>query len=327
MTQDRRSSGDRAKPRWVRAGINSTRPLWGFEEGIQVGLWPTNVEGGGDEGGPRGLFRIAYPILEGGKRQGLVNFVAVEPVVRGERGYSELERGADGRNGLRFWSGDPGHPHEGLDRGITEAVRGVEHLRVMVYTERFRNGAQPAVQLRFRADRPGEVHFTVFRGGGADMELCILTATMGNYMRLRLLHLRGETRHARACWPDFEGREFTADALFGLERLPRARSGDVLVCATTDEADPGAVPVDPVAPWWRYRGSFPLTQYWRVPRGRWQPDLRLRVNGRRLYWANHTPIPGGISYENFELQQAFKDGQEYVFGLSRQAPAALLRAL
>ena len=57
----------------------------------------------------------------------------------------------------------------------------------------------------------------------------------------------------------------------------------------SDEPDPHAVPADPRAPWWRYRGSFLLTQYWRKPKGTWREALRLRVNGRRVY----RPVTGG----------------------------------
>jgi hypothetical protein len=83
------------------------------------------------------------------------------------------------------------------------------------------------------------------------------------------------------------------------------------------------VPPDPAAPWWAYRGSFPLTQYWRKPAGQPTDALRVRVNGRRVYWANHNPIPGGVAFENFELQEPFRDGQTTLFGLSRRSPKEL----
>jgi hypothetical protein len=191
--------------------------------------------------------------------------------------------------------------------------------------EKFANGAHPQIELEIRSDRPGEVRLRVGAApGSAPMQQCILTATMGNYMRLRRLHLRDGIVHVRAVWRDFQGEEFTPDALFPLERLPRAANGDLLICATTDEMNPGSVAADPRAPWWRYRGSFPVTQYWRKPRSTWHKDLRLRVNARRVYWASHNPIPGGLSFENFDLMEPFTSGQAFVFGLSRETPEKLL---
>jgi hypothetical protein len=93
------------------------------------------------------------------------------------------------------------------------------------------------------------------------------------------------------------------------------------VAATSDEEDPASVPI-PEVRWWRYRGPL-LTQYWRVP-ARWvEPDLRVRVNGRRVYWASRLEIPGGISFENFEVRQTYRPGQEFIFGLTRQGPRDL----
>jgi hypothetical protein len=155
------------------------------------------------------------------------------------------------------------------------------------------------------------------------MEYCVLTATMGNYVRLRRLHLRDGVVEAKSLWPDYTGNDFTPEAFFPLERLPRTPEGDLLICATSDEADPGSVPADPRAPWWRYRGSFPVTQYWRKLRDTWKPDLRLRVNGRRVYWASAVPIPGGLAYENFDLMEPFHEGQTFIFGITRRTPAQL----
>jgi len=307
--------------RWIRAGINATRPLWGLKDGIQVGIWPSSIEGG-EDGGPRGLFRIGYPIKAGGKAPGLLNFLAVEPIVGGRRGYSELEHSQrDRRPGKFFWSGALNHPHEGMDRGRLTKVGNAERLTVTIYTERFENGAQPIIDLEIRSDRPGEVRWTTRAApNSAPMEYCVLTATMGNYARLRRLWLKGGVVEARTVWPDFAGDEFTPDAYFSLDRLPVTASGDLLVCAASDEKDPGSIPVDPRGPQWRYRGSFPVTQYWRKPKGAWKPDLRLRVNARRLYWAVRTPIPGGLAYENFDLVERFYEGQTFVYGIARSTP-------
>lgn len=308
---------------WIRAGIDTPKPVWGLREGICFALWPGSVEDDGD-GGPRGLIRIGYPILDGRRRCGLVNFVAIEPIVRGQRGFSELEAGRDGRAGRLFWAGQSDVPTSALDPGQLSRAHGSEELSVSIRTEEFANGARVLLTLTIRADRPGELHLRVHAAPGtAPMDACVLTATMGNYMRLRRLWLRDGVIEARDLWPGFNGPEFAPDVFYPARRLVRTASGDVLICATTDEPDPHAAAPDPSAPWWAYRGSFPLTQYWRKPKGQPTDSLRVRVNGRRVYWGSHNPIPGGVAFENFDLLEPFQEGQTTVFGLSRRSPAEL----
>jgi len=324
----RKGEGSAMNSRWIRPGAEEKRPIWGLRDGIQVGLWPASLEGEGD-GGPRGLLRIGYPILDGGKRIGLLNFIAIEPSVNGRRGFSELERStSDGKPGIQFWTGPADKPTDVPDPGTLRAVDGVETLSVTVRTERFGNGARPIVALEIRADRPGELRLTVTSApGSAPMETCVLTATMGNYARLRRLWLRDEVVEAKKVWPDFDGNEFTEDAFFAQERLVRTPDGDLIVCATSDEADPHAVPPDPAGPGWAYRGSFPVTQYWRKPaEGCKSSGFKVRVNGRKVYWATHNPIPGGIAYENFDLVEPFCEGQVFVFGITRRSPEEVARA-
>jgi len=310
------------KDRWIRPAADDKQLIWGIDGGIQVGLWPASLEGGGD-GGPRGLLRIGYPLLDGGKRVGLINFIAVEPIVNGKRGFSELEHSSmDQKQGRAFWTGSQSADRASADPGVIRTVDGVERLAVRIYVERFANGAIPMVDLEMRADRPGEVLMTVTSvPGSAMMDKCILTATMGNYGRLRDLWLRDGAVHSGDVWKDFAGEEFTKDAHFPADRMVRLPGGDLIVCATTDELDPRSVPPDPAGPGWAYRGSFPVTQYWRLPKDSCgSQDVRVRVNGRRLYWATHNPIPGGIAYENFDLEQPFCEGQSSIFGLTRLSP-------
>jgi len=47
------------------------------------------------------------------------------------------------------------------------------------------------------------------------------------------------------------------------------------------------------------------------------------VNGRTTYWGNSGKIPGGVSYENFELQAPFSVGQEFWFGVTPDEPGKL----
>ena len=70
-----------------------------------------------------------------------------------------------------------------------------------------------------------------------------------------------------------------------------------------------------------------LTQYWRVPSRHIEPDLRVVVNGRRVYWgsSDRVPggikIPGGVAYENFEMRQKYRPDQVFIFGITKLAPA------
>jgi len=309
---------------WIRGGLDTDKPLWGLRSGIQVAIWPASVEDGGN-GGPRGLFRIGVPMKNGGKEYGLINFVAVEPIVKGQRGFSELEPSrTDGRPGKLFWTGSPDGPGEKPDPGTLTKSGGVERLTVTVHVEQFANGARPIVELQIASDRPDEVRFTVRAArDSAPMEYCVLTATMGNYARLRRLWLADGVVEPKNLWPNFSGDEFTPEAFFPLERLPRTSEGDVLVCATSDEKEPWTAPVDPRGPGWHYRGDVTFTQYWRKPKDAFKPDLRVRVNGRRVYWASHNPIPGGLAYENFDMVEKFYDGQVFIFGVTRKTPQDL----
>ena len=317
-----RLSGGAQGHRWIQPDGEDKRPLWGIRGGIQVALWPASVEGPGT-GGPRGLLRIGYPVLGGGKTIGLINFIAVEPFVNGRRGFSELERSdTDGKPGRMFCTGESIQAGAAPDPGTLCKVDGVERLKIRVRTERFTNGAQVIVDMELRADRPGELQLTTSSApGSAPMDQCILTATMGNYSRLRLLWLRDMQVRAAKTWPEFTGTEFTSDAFFPADRLSRMPDGNLVVCATSNEKDPHAVLPDPAGPGWAYRGSFPLTQYWRKPKDASDLSaLKVRVNGRRLYWATHNPIPGGLAYENFDLVQPFCEKQAFVFGLTRHSP-------
>lgn len=37
------------------------------------------------------------------------------------------------------------------------------------------------------------------------------------------------------------------------------------------------------------------------------------VNARATHWASSNPIPGGPSFENFELTEPFRPGREFRF--------------
>lgn len=268
--------------------------------------------------GPRGLVRVG--IWNGVSEQPeLINFVAIEPVVEGEgprharMAFSELEPSAldAPQRGKRLTADGNPAGEFGVD------ADGVERLRVRIEVEPFTaNGAHVYLFAEMRSDRPREVAFGVFHhDDSAPIQENTLTATMGNYERLRLLYLRDRVVDSRILYDGYDGSDFVERETYPLAAMTRTLDNSAIVACATDEADPAATVVD--HRWWSYK-SVKLTQYWRVPAESVQPDLRVRVNGRRVYWASKTlEIPGGVSFENFEVRQRYAPGQTFVFGLTR----------
>jgi len=320
---------------WIRAGINAQGPIWGLQDGIEVALWPAGI-GGGGPGGPRGLIRIGYPIGPERRHQ-LVNFIAIEPDVGDGnwRGLSELEPSdLDGVLGKRLTAemppgsatppGQPGLPPGELDHPPDNPT--AERLRILVRVERFRNGAHPYLVLTLRTDRPDEIMLEAFHepDSGA-MTMCVLTATMGNFARLRRAHLaEGKVVSAGQLWPRHTGHDFAPFRTVGLAKLARAKDGGVIVPLDCDEPHPAANwPHDPGI-WWRWRWEK-VTQYWRKPPGTFGKDLCFAANGRVEYWGDlPLTIPGGVAFENTELREGYRAGQVVCFGITREAPEALL---
>jgi hypothetical protein len=298
---------------WLRpTGDAPAEPRWGHREGLQVGLHPLS--------GPRGLLRLYTPYL-GHDRDRLINFIAVEPVPTGvsERGYSELEASRlDGVPGLRFWSADdPSDPTPRLAdepaRGTIEIVGDVERLRVWILVEPFANGADVALSITFRADRPHEVELAAHaRETSVPLDQCVLTATMGNWARLRRLHLAERTVAAGELWPEYRDVHFADHARFGVAELSTV-DGGVIVSATPDETAPHeAEYAEGTKEHWHYVGRRAV-QSWRAADP--HPDLAVQVNGRHTYWMSSAPIPGGIAFENFELVEPFRQGRPLTFAI------------
>lgn len=290
--------------RWVRPAAGGP-PVWGHRDGLQIGLHPLP--------GPRGLIRVYAPYL-GHPPGRMINYLAIEPIPSGssERGFSELERsGLDGGAGLRLWSAadpaDPvptGRPHPG------EAD--ADRLQVTLAVEPFANGAQVWLRITFDRRDPHALTVAAFaRPESVPLDYCIVSATMGNWARLRRLELADRTVTAGELWPDHRGDAFAEHTSFPLAELRRDEAGAAVVAVTPDEADPAAVDCAPgTAEHWRYAGR-PAAQEWRAIDP--APDLRVQVNGRYTYWASDRPIPGGISYENVELVERFRPGRELTF--------------
>ena len=186
---------------WVQAGLNTNRPMWGLRGGLLWGLPPVR---GPSPDGPRGLIRLRYPVLPGGEYD-LINFIAIEPVVAGRKGFGELESSQlDGVPGKRLWAVEADAPVgsvTNLTAGtVTRLETGVERLTVGVGVERFENGAHVGLALSQRSDAPDELELVVHpQPDSAPIEYCILTATMGNKARARRLWLKNPDLLTYAC--------------------------------------------------------------------------------------------------------------------------------
>jgi len=302
---------------WLRPYSAAQPLIWGRRDGIVFGL---ACEGGMP--GPRGLIRVGIWNGVSGQAE-LINLIAVEPATFGygsrqsRMGFSELEKsGADGRPGKRFTTADP----LGSLETLPARPWPVERLSVRIEVEPFSvNGTHVFVAASVYSDRPREVAFSVHHHeDSAPIEELTLTATMGNYARLRYLWLKDRVVDSRRLYSGYTSTGFIDKENYPREEMLSYGDGDALVLATTNEADPASTTISD-RPFWTYR-SAKLTQYWRVPAYHIQPDLRVKVNGRGYYYASAVLIPGGLAFENFEVRQRYVPGQVFAFGLSSQEP-------
>lgn len=294
--------------------------VWGHANGISVAIPQLNIM-------PRGLIRIFTPYLDHDKYV-VTNFIAMEPTPAGHqhRGLSELEMSTfdKGIRGKRFWSSDTtDYSDESNEiypaRGVIGQKDGKQTLTVYIFSEPFDNGAKVYVRLRFFEDRPYEFELTSYTyDDSVDLDNFILTATMGNKARLRTLYLKDYRKTSLELWPTYKEDAFAPHAFFPVADMIHDDRGYAYFIAAPNEKDPSkAIYADDTARHWKYIGKV-ATQYWIST----SPSTQLRglVNGRYTYWASRSPIPGGISFENFEMKEPFRNGNQYIFGISPQSP-------
>lgn len=310
-------------PKWVQGEHEGYRPCWGSARGLLFGIHPGVGKGDGE---PRGLIRIYSPVLPGGKYD-LINFIAIEPIVADRRGFSEMERSRlDREQGKRIWpaaNSAAAADFSKIEPGkITRLPNGAEQLELTLRVEKFDNGAHVYLVVTQRSDLPDEIELTIHPElGSKALQYVMLSATMGNKARARLLWLADGPRSTRQLFPDFSGDGFAGTTVFGLWQIHRMADGDALVAISNDEVDPTKARIPDMNGW--YYGGRKVTQYWRKSKGAFGSDLEAAVNARYRYWGLPQPIPGGAAFENFEIRERFHDGQHMRFGVTQKTPGEL----
>jgi hypothetical protein len=336
------------KVQWIRPDNERAPAVWGIRNGMVVGLWPAAIEGDktASDGGPRGLLRIGYEYM------GVIyhiNYIAIEPVADGRMEFSEISPSrVDDKWGKFFWASDtsvagsfsPSAATRGKITHPDPRHPEVEELSLYVFMEKFLNGAQPYLRLSIRSDDPGELCLEIFsRENSAVMQRCALTATMGNYSRLRLLYLKNEVIDSRKLFSGYDGIGFAEKEPYPAAQMLRNRQGDFMAIAESSEPFPALAswPQEPAylsKSGWRYRPFYKLTQYWRKESAGSDSSLQVRVNGRAKYWSvgsadkrKYIDIPGGPAFENFELRENYHAGEKFYFGLTRKTAKELISGL
>jgi hypothetical protein len=318
---------------WVLPSKHGDPLVWGRKDGIVFGL-PS--EGGLP--GPRGLIRVGVISATTGN-PALLNFIAIEPVTvgrnkRGDRmAFSELEPSEldHGSYGKRLWVGGADSAVSSSDTfrlssfDSSDGRQKIERLTVRIEVERFTaNKAHVYLVASMQSDRPQEVQMTVYAHDDSPaIDELTLTATMGNYERLRWLWLKNRVLDSRELYRHYLGEDFAERGNYALRKILRTENGDAIVLCTSNEAAPKNNPDFQAKEHWRYRLGR-LTQYWRIPKSDVERDLRVRVNGRRVYWNSHDPVAGGVAFENFEVREKYKPGQSFIFGAMAKEPWEIL---
>ncbi len=311
---------------WVRPQNPGDPLVWGRRDGIVFGL----ASPGGMRG-PRGLIRVGL-FVPGRADPQLLNFIAVEPVTPGvgprigRLGFSELEMSQldPGLRGKRMWVHADGKSGEGNVSGTLETLHAgklsIERLSVRIDIEPYTaNHAHVYVIASVDSDHPKELRLTpIAEADSAPIEELTLTATMGNFERLRSLWLKDKVVNSRDLYAGYAENAFVEKESYPLPEMLRTGDGDAIAFCSSDEANPQYSVGNDKAHW--IYDLPKLTQYWLVPGHDVQPDLRVRVNGRRVYWASDAPVLGGTAFENFEVRERYVPGQTFIFGITEKEP-------
>jgi hypothetical protein len=247
--------------------------------------------------------------------------------------FSELEMSEldPGQRGKRMWVHEEPAVQNRVAGGTLETMHAgkatVERLSVRVDVEKFtQNGAHVYLVVSVDSDHPGQLRLSTFaESDSPPIEELTVTATMGNYERLRWLWLKDRVEESRKLFASYAGEAFVEAESYPLGEMLRSGEADAIVFCTSNESDPRKTQGNGSAHWVY---TLPkITQYWLVPGHDVQPDLRVRVNARRVYWASSAPVLGGVAFENFEVRQRYLPGQTFIFGITPQEPWAFYHGL
>lgn len=297
---------------------------YGFSDGLSLGIWPNS--------GPRGLVRLYAPYLDLPALKP-INYIAIEPVVRGARALPEIEKSlTDGETGThiavlndrpeRWQDGMKNQAKQADQRLVRASDSQSKAFSVWLVSEPMRNGAQTLVEAYFDPASPYTVQLTCFASPpSAMLDQCILTSTMGNFARLRSLSMATGALLIDQVYDSSKPLDswgFLAAQTWPANKLPE-QGGDWVFSARADGKPLDAALEAQVPPAWQYRGKA-AEQFWRVSRVQpWSAAMRARVNARRSFWPDRTGqsrlIPGGASFENVELEAPFVQGQSWVYGI------------
>ena len=316
--------------KWFLPEDFNSQPAWGIKNGIIFSVWPADLGGiGGGKGGPRGLFRIHK---HGDEGLGWVNFIAVGPITTDLKiGFSELEKSSvDGKSGKYFTP----YSQEYLTKSeqmielklsnnfndiayFTYPEKGVEQLNVLFEIEKFDNGAHVYITASIRDDKPDEIEFTTYaHEDSVNLKLSAVGSTAGNFNHLRLLWLDEKVVDSRELYSDYTGFNFAPIKIFKYNELQKDSEGSIIVALTRNSDD--------VEDYFNnYFTKYKLTQYYKKYSGHYSSNAFATVNGRYVFWKTTTQVPGGIAYENFELDDEFYSGQKIWFGATEKTPVEL----
>ena len=238
---------------WVRPSGPGDPLTRGRRDGVVFGLTSP-----GGMRGPRGLIRVGI-YANGLAEPQLLNFVAVEPVVtgtglRGDRmAFSELEQSTldPGQRGKRMWVHQGTAASQPEISGRLETLHvgkgTIERLSVRIDVERFtENGAHVYVIASIDSNHPYEVRLTPYaEQDSKPVQELTLTATMGNFERLRLLWLKSGVVDSRRLFAAYEGTDFVEKNDYPLQEMLRTHTGDAIVFCTPSESSPRATPDRP----------------------------------------------------------------------------------
>ncbi|MHC1605311.1 MAG: hypothetical protein ACXQTP_05015 [Candidatus Methanofastidiosia archaeon] len=321
--------------KWLLPEDFNNQPAWGIKNGIIISTWPADLGGIGG-GGPKGLFRIHK---HGSKGLGWVNFISVDPITDLGNGWSEGES--------ILFVPNPYERQNNPEQIITTKLPsdynniatitcpepGVEQLNILFGIQEFNNKAKVYLTVHIRDDRPEEIEFRIFKHDNTTkIEMVRLSSTAGNFNHLRLLWLKDNVVDSKELYKEYQkqmtpkpGTKFSwknSIMLFGpvttfeYDTLQKDSQGNLIVAITRN--------LDDVEDYWNeYFTRYKLTQYFKKYRGYYTEKSFVSVNARYVFWHTLTPIPGGISYENFELNEPFHQGQRLWFGATEKTPEEL----